>query len=146
MASRLATLALAVAVAGGLPACDTVDLETQPVGINRCRPDRAFFAERIWPQFLDKDFGGKRCTDARCHDASSGRQMILIRPTSAPTLPFAMDWEAVYKSVTNQMQCTSVLESDLVSRPDGRRTHGGGKLIEPDGPEVQLVLQWVAPK
>jgi hypothetical protein len=146
MAYRLAILALVVAGLGGSSGCDTVDVETQPVDINRCRPDRAFFAQKIWPEFLDKDIGGKRCTDARCHDSSSGRQMILTRPTTPPTLPFAADWEAVYKSVTNQMQCTSVLESDPVSRPDGRRTHGGGKLIEPNGPEVQLVLQWVAPK
>lgn len=127
--------------------CGTVDLGDPPADVNRCRPDRAFFVQRVWPEFLDKASpvdGSKRCTDRGCHDASSGRQLVLTRPTSPPGVPLPPDWDAVYKSVTNQMSCTDVAASELLTKPDGRVPHGGGRLIAPNGPEAQLVRQWVA--
>ncbi|HEY0714692.1 MAG TPA: hypothetical protein VGF45_18570, partial [Polyangia bacterium] len=54
-----------------IAACDTVDVGDPPADVNACRPDQRFFYERVWPGFLGKDNGGRRCSDARCHDASS---------------------------------------------------------------------------
>jgi hypothetical protein len=129
-----------------LGACGNVDPGTPPADINACRPDRQFFTERVWPEFLAKDYGGKKCGDARCHDALSGRQLVVVPPTSAPAIPLPMDWDRLYRSVAEQLQCTNVDGSPLLTRPDGRQTHGGGKLIEPGGPEESVVRAWVGQK
>jgi len=126
--------------------CGTVDLGPTPADINTCRPSQQFFYQRVWPEFIDKDHGGKKCSDARCHDASSGREMIVVTPTSAATLPLPEDWMRVYRSVTGQLQCTSIAESPLLARADGRKTHGGGKLVEPGGPESVLLRMWAEAK
>src|SRR5205085_5196620 len=125
----------------GLPlACSTVDLGPSPAEVNLCRPSAAFFTSQVWPNFLSKDYSGKHCYDARCHDAASGRQLVLTPPTSMPGIPLPPDWQRVWKSASEQMQCTDVRASPLLSRPDGQQTHGGGMLISPDGPEAALVL------
>ncbi len=127
-----------------LAACGTVDLGPTPADVNACRPSQAFFASQIWPNFLAKDYGGKRCADARCHDSGSARLLVLTVPTSAPSIPLPPDWAAVYRSVTEQLLCTNVDASPLLARPDGRQTHGGGKLIEQTGVEAMLVKMWIA--
>lgn len=126
--------------------CGTVDLREPPPDVNACRPSEAFFQQQVWPNFLSKDFGGKRCTDSRCHDAASGRPLTLTTPTSAPAIPAPADWAALYRSVTVQLFCTNVGASPLLTYPDGRQTHGGGKLIEPDGAEETLIKMWVTQK
>jgi hypothetical protein len=52
-------------------------------------------------------------------------------------------YRVVYRAVAEQVFCTNVAGSPLIARPDGRQTHGGGKLIDPDGPEAALVKRWV---
>lgn len=126
--------------------CGTVDLGTAPADVNACRPSQQFFYQRVWPEFIDKEHGGKKCGDTRCHDASSGREMIIVPPTSAATLPLPEDWMRVYRSVAGQLQCTSIAESSLLARADGRKRHEGGKLVEPGGPESILLRMWVEAK
>jgi hypothetical protein len=41
------------------------------------------------------------------------------------------------------MQCSNVRASALLTNPSGQVTHGGGKLIEPNGPEATLIEMWV---
>lgn len=141
--ARSAALLVCSAIAALGAACGNVDPGTAPADINACRPDRQFFYERVWPEFLAKDYGGKHCGDSRCHDAISGRQLIIVAPTSAPAIPLPMDWQTLYRSVTEQLQCTNVAGSPLLTRPDGRQAHGGGKLIEPEGAEAAIVRAWV---
>jgi len=126
-----------------LAACGTVDVGPPLADVNACRPSQAFFVEQIWPNFLNKDYNGKRCSDRSCHDAGSGRQLVLTPPTSAAAVPLPPDWAAVYKSVTEQLLCTNVDSSPLLTRPDGRQTHGGSKLIDPNGAEATLIKMWV---
>ncbi len=128
----------------GLAACGTVELGPTPADVNACRPSPAFFTAQVWPNFLAKDYGGKRCNNAACHDSASGMQLVLTPPRSAAMVPLPPDWAAVYRSVTEQMLCTNVSTSPLLTRVDGRQTHGGGKLIEPDGPEATIVKMWVS--
>lgn len=135
--------ALLVALLAG---CNTVDVGPPLADVNACRPSPGFFVEQIWPNFLGKDYGGKRCSDASCHDAGSGRQLVLTPPTSAGTVPLPADWAMIYKSATEQLLCTNVESSPLLTRPDGRQTHGGGKLIDPQGAEAMLVKMWVGAK
>jgi hypothetical protein len=126
-----------------LASCDTVDLGATPADVNACRPGQQYFMDHVWPDFLAKDYGGQHCYDARCHDPSSGRLLVLTPPTSAPALPLPADWAALYKSASAQTECTNATASPLVARPDGDQPHGGGMLIAPDGPEVTLVKAWI---
>jgi hypothetical protein len=135
------------ALAGTLAAgCSTVDLGDPPADVNACRPSQDFFANGgLWDMFLDKDYGGKHCKDAACHGDGAGRPLSLKIPepgTPVP-LPLPANWMANYISATEQMQCSNVHSSPLLANPAGIVTHGGGKLIQPDGPEATLIEMWV---
>lgn len=130
-----------------LAACNTVDVGPPLADVNACRPSPSFFVQQIWPNFLSKSYdNGKHCNDASCHDAGSGRQLVLTAPTSMGVVPLPSDWEMIYRSTTEQLLCTNVDASPLLERPDGRQTHGGGKLIDASGPEATLVKMWVNAK
>jgi hypothetical protein len=144
MRARLGVAALAAGAAVPAVTCGTVDVGDPPADVNACRPSPRFFYERIWPEFLNKSYGGKRCADASCHDAGSPRQLVLPAPTSAPALPLPPDWERIYRAATEQLSCTNPTASALLTRPDGRAAHFGGKLIEPEGAEATLVKMWIA--
>ena len=47
-------------------------------------------------------------------------------------------------TVTEEMSCSNVASSKLLELPAGLRVHGGGKLIEPDGPEATLIKMWIS--
>ena len=146
--------ALVVAAAGllggALASCDTVDLGAPPSDINVCQPSMRFFVDEIWPNVLSKDYGGKHCYDAKCHDPGSGRPLSLIgnpMPKLAPGDPIPDpvpdDWAKNYRSTTEQMNCANVTASDLILLPTNQRTHGGGQLFAPTDPEVTLITNWV---
>jgi hypothetical protein len=144
--TAVALLAAAAALGGG--ACSSVDLGSPPADVNACRPDQTYFVKTIWPDVLAQDYNGKHCYDSGCHDQGSGRPLTLVVPAdpmpplgAGTTLP--ADWMADYLSASEQMQCSSPAGSELLTRPDGERTHGGGKLFEPTGTEAGLILMWV---
>lgn len=129
-----------------MAACTTVHLDGPPAEVNACRPSQMFFVERIWPEFLAQSYNGQSCGGATCHDPVSGRALRVLMPTSPPTFPFPAqsDWETSYLSVTQQLNCSSVLGSELYTRPAGLRSQAHPRLIDPDGPEAVLLEQWVA--
>jgi hypothetical protein len=124
-------------------ACDTVDVGPQPADVNACRPSQQYFLDHVWPEYLNKDYGGVHCWDARCHDASSPRVLKVPPPTSAPGIPLPPDWEMVYRSASEQTECTNVKSSPILTHPDGEVTHGGGMLIAQGGPEWLVIVNWV---
>ncbi|HET6150187.1 MAG TPA: hypothetical protein VFH68_21785 [Polyangia bacterium] len=136
-------LVLSLAAAAAPAACTSVELGDPPADVNACRPSQTFFVDQIWPNFLDKDYGGKRCADSACHAASAGRPLSLVEPTTPSTLPLMLEWAANYRSVTENMQCSNVRASALLTNPSGQVTHGGDKLIEPNGEEATLIEMWV---
>jgi hypothetical protein len=141
---RLAIVALAAAAIGAGAAaagCSTVDLGTPPADVNACRPGQQFFVDEIWPNFLAKDYGGKHCYDSSCHNG--GKALTIPPPTNPPAIPFPPDWAANYKSASENMQCSNVRSSPLLTNPSGVVPHGGGKLIDPNGPEATLIQMWV---
>jgi hypothetical protein len=138
----VAALFLLAALGSGA-GCDTVDLGPLPAGVNECHPGPLFFTTDVWPKVLGASFGGKHCSDGGCHDAASPRQLVLPPPTSPAAVPLPPDWEAVYTSAANQMQCANVASSELLTRPSGVRTHGGGKLFESTGAEADILRMWV---
>lgn len=135
-----------VLVIAGTAACSTVHLEGPPAEVNACRPSQRFFVERIWPEFLAQSYSGQTCGGATCHDPVSGRALRVLMPASTPSFPFSAqsEWETSYLSVTQQLNCSSVLGSELFTRPAGLRSQAHPRLIDPDGPEALLLQQWVA--
>jgi len=137
-------LTTVVASALGSGACDTVDLGDPPSDINACRPSQQFFIDEIWPNYLAKDYGGKHCYDSACHGALAPNALDLMDPMTAGTIPLTDVWAANYMSATEEMSCSNVSASKLLEYPAGIRVHGGGKLIEPDGPEAMLIIMWIS--
>ena len=146
---RARALAAALAVSA-LAACQTVDLGAPPADINACRPSQDFFVQQIWPNVLNKDYGGKKCSDSVCHDPSTGRPLSLIpnpMPALDPTMPAPTplpdDWANNYRSTTEQMSCSDVSASNLIIYPTATRPHGGGMLFGAMSPEALLIQTWV---
>lgn len=152
LGSRLKLLAAAALPALVAVACETVDLGLPPADINACRPSQDFFVKEIWPNFLNKDYGGKHCWDSTCHGDLAPNALDLIKvpdydPTDRnmlPPLPLMGDFATNYVTVTEEMNCSNVAASKLLEYPAGIRVHGGGKLIEPDGPEATLIKMWIS--
>jgi hypothetical protein len=144
--SRLLLLAAAFAPAVAGVACETVDLGQPPADINACRPSRQFFVDEIWPNFLAKEgyAGGVHCYDATCHGALAANALDLVVPTVPGYIPLTGDWANNYMTTTEEMNCSNVAASNLLEYPSGLRVHGGGKLIEPDGPEATLIKMWIS--
>ena len=145
-------------------ACETVDLGNPPSDINACRPSQSYFVygtsadgggnNGIWRDLLDKDYGGKKCHDSACHGAGSTNSLRLEAPTCVPQMP--MDplcpvpipltglWADNYRSAAEEMNCSNVAASKLLVYPTDIMDHGGGKIIEPDGPEATLIKMWIS--
>jgi hypothetical protein len=148
-------LALAAGAGGLATGCSTVELGDPPADVNACRPSQDFFANGgVWDMFLDKDYGGRKCSDASCHADAAGRPLSLKVPPEPPDpnpdggtgkvpVPLPPIWAANYRSVTENMNCSNVHSSPLLANPAGLVTHGGGKLIDPNGPEATLLSTWV---
>ncbi|MDB4981512.1 MAG: hypothetical protein JWM82_2264, partial [Myxococcales bacterium] len=134
---------VASALAGGLLACQTVDLGTPPSDINACRPSQQYFIDEIWPNVLNKDYGGKTCADAKCHDPGSGRPLTLVPPRDPGAIPLPPEWAANYRSASEQMNCSNVTSSELLVLPTGQRVHGGGTLFSLTDPEAGKIQMWV---
>jgi hypothetical protein len=143
-ARSLVLVGYALAAFAPLAGCESVDLGTPPADVNACRPGQQFFVDQIWPNFLDRDYGGRRCADAGCHDAPSGRFFVLLTPTAAGTVPLTGEWEANYLSAANQMNCSNVGASVLFNKPSASVPHGGQRLIDPAGAEADLIRMWVS--
>jgi hypothetical protein len=147
----LAALAIAVVAGGG--ACSTVDLGDPPADVNLCRPDQGWFVNQVWPNYLTTSFNGKMCGDASCHGAGTGNGLLVVTPTSTPTLPLdgEPDWDAVYLSAAMEMNCNDVRSAKLFAYPAGLNPagHGGGMLFDPNdatGAAIFTILdQWIHP-
>jgi hypothetical protein len=147
--ARSPLLALGAAVLLG-GACQTVDLGSPPADINACRPSQDYFVQQLWPNVLNMSYGGKKCSDANCHDPTTGRPLSLIAspqppldPTMSPPQPLPADWAANYASTTEQMSCSDVTASDLIIYPTATRPHGGGKLFDITSMQALTIEMWV---
>jgi hypothetical protein len=148
-ANVVVALAAALGVAGGLQACQTVDLGPPPADVNACRPSEQFFVDEIWPNVIAKDYGGKHCYDATCHDPGTGRRPSFIPnpqpplPPGQPALPLPDDWAMNYKKAADEMNCSSVGNSALIEYGEGGMGHPGGALFKNTDPEETKLRMWV---
>ncbi len=138
-------LAAAVGIAGGLQACQTVDLGSPPADVNACRPSQQFFVDEIWPNVLAQSYGGKHCYDATCHDPGTGRRPSFIANPQplVPTLPLPDDWAMNYLKAADEMNCSSPGNSPLIEYGEGGMGHPGGALFKNTDPQETKLRMWV---
>jgi hypothetical protein len=153
-AGRVLVVALACAagaLAGAFSACQIVDIGAPPADVNACRPSQQFFVDEIWPNVIAKDYGGKHCADAACHNPSSGRRPSFIpnpqpalTPGVALTGPLPDDWAQNYRQAADEMSCSTVSASNLILYGEGQKGHPGGMLFTSTDPEDGKLRMWVA--
>jgi hypothetical protein len=140
---RAAAIAAVLAGACALGGCHTVDLGTPPPDVNACRPGQQWFIDQIWPMVLAGDYGGKHCYDSQCHGGGSVNLLRLSVPAGPGMIPLPMDWNDDYVAASNEMNCSNVDASNLLLKPTGTTTHGGGMLFAPDAMQAMLIKMWV---
>lgn len=123
-----------------LAGCPTVDLGDTPSDITLCNPagGREYFDTVIWPDYIKPNDPVRGCTRAGgCHNEAGG---------NAPnfrTMP--VDLAFNYRQAQGYLNCGQPMASDLLTKPlTGINAHGGGDLIAPNDPSVQLFLDWFA--
>ena len=141
----LVATAAAASVAAG---CTSVDLGTPPADVNACRPGQQFFVDQIWPEVLDMDYSGKRCSNDGCHGPSTSTALRLVPVPPPPAsgvvpVPLMGEWLSNYISVSENMQCTNVEGSALLLYPTNQVVHAGGKLFDRNSTEAGLIEMWV---
>ena len=81
------------------------------------------------------------CNAGSCHGKQAGQNGFKLS-----LLAFDADFD--FDALTKEARGRRVFAADprrslLLSKPTGRNPHGGGKRIEPDGPEYQRMLAWI---
>lgn len=133
-------------------ACEIVDPGAD-VGVpNRCVVSPAFFVERIVPEYLERHDCAKA---GGCHAADSGGSIYRLEDTadSLPPLPsdpvgaWPTAWQNNLQSTTFFITDCDIAElSPLYGKPAGGATlsHEGGDIFGPDGPELELISEWLS--
>lgn len=121
----LGSLAIGLSALALLSGCPTVDLGDTPPDIGQCRPDRQYYIDVIWPNYLAPSAAARSCVAASgCHDAQTGRSALRLS-SAAP-----VDHERNYQVVTRFLNCSTPLSSELVTKPlAGIEAHQGGDIF-----------------
>lgn len=110
-----------------LSACPTVDLGDVPPDPNVCRPDRQYYEEMIWPNYLAPSAPANSCVGtAGCHNAVNGRSALRLDNSNPP------NHTQNYSTVTRFLNCNTPEASDLLTEPlSTENPHGGGDVLVP---------------
>lgn len=133
---RLVALALLVLTTG----CPTLDLGEEPAAPGACRPDRLYFQDVIWPDFVNGAGNpALSCVSASgCHDANNGPRSSMRFETREP-----IDFQLNYDVMTRFLNCATPDESSALTKPlSARDSHGGGDLFGEADPATQTFLSW----
>jgi hypothetical protein len=133
---RLVTLALLVLATG----CPTLDLGEEPAAPGACRPDRLYFEEVIWPDFINGAGNpAVSCVVASgCHDASNGPRSSMRLATTEP-----VNFQLNYDVMSRFLNCGTPEESPALTKPlAARDPHGGGDLFNESDPATLTFLSW----
>lgn len=111
-----------------LSGCPTVDLGDVPPDPNVCRPDRGYYEDEIWSNYLAPTAPTNSCVaQAGCHNATNGR--------SALRLDITPDHDRNYATVTRFLNCNTPEASGLFTKPlSTEDPHGGGNVLVPGDP------------
>lgn len=134
----LAPAALVMGLAAALAGCPTVDLGDVPPDPNVCRPDRTYYEEQIWPNYLAPTAPAKSCVaQAGCHAANNGRSALRLDTSNPP------DHQQNYAVVTRFLNCNTPEASGLLTKPlASEDPHGGGDLFTATDMEVAVFEGW----
>jgi len=114
-----------------------LDLGENPPAPGGCRPDFAYYRDRVWPEYLAPADPETSCVRAGgCHDIADGRSTLLL-DTTAP-----IDHELNYETATRFLDCSSQNLSPLLTKPLAEEEHGGGEIFDTGSPKVTLLLDW----
>ncbi len=137
MGGRLfASLVALVAVAAA--GCPTVDLTDELPEPDSCRPDRAYYEDVIWPEYLTSP--ATSCVSAAgCHGMTNQpRSALRLKTESSATLH-----DDNYDMVVRFLSCSEEEKSPLLTKPmAGVDPHGGGDLFNGSSPERSIFLDW----
>lgn len=134
---------LVLAFAGASAAC-TVPAGTLPDG-GPCMASPSFFAQEIWPRYLDHN----SCERSSCHAASDGSGYFRLEPAPGAPPSGTLDgwpdnWRQNYLQSIQLLDCAMPLDSLLLTTPAGLAD------VHPPGPSVdnldearQLFQEWV---
>jgi hypothetical protein len=138
------SLALALAAALCLTGCPTVDLGDNPPDPGICQPDRGYFEDVIWPQFIAPQDPAASCVSAAgCHRVNDGRSGFRV---DVPVGGEAVDYASNYDSVVFFLNCSDPASSRLYTKPlAGVQEHAGGDLFSAGEAPAQAFLQWFTP-
>jgi hypothetical protein len=141
---------VAAALLCGALGCKTVDLGAPPADVNICEPGQQYFVTTVWPMFLGQTYNGKHCFDSSCHGLGTVTQMTLTDITSdiaalpIPPMPLPNPLpQAIlddYTQASQQMSCSDVADSRLLTLPENIQVHGGGQLIDPSSMQAKDLL------
>lgn len=108
-----------------LSGCPTVDLGDTPPDIGQCRPDRQYYIDVIWPNYLAPTVAARSCVAANgCHDSVSGRSALRL------SVAQPVDHDRNYQVVTRFLNCSTPLSSELLTKPlAGMEAHQGGDIF-----------------
>jgi hypothetical protein len=131
---------LLVASLATLTGCPTVDFGETPVGVGQCRPDRDYFRDEIWPNYLAPTEPERSCVgQALCHAADTGRSALRLETDTSDPGVFDRNYEAV----TRFLNCGSPEASPLLTKPmAGLDAHRGGDMFSGTDPEVDVFELW----
>jgi hypothetical protein len=121
-----------------LAGCTTVDLGSDPAPAGQCLPDRQYFADTVWPEYLAPPDQAKSCIGRNgCHNVNDGVRSALRLDPDAPT-------DDNYDAVLPFIRCTDPMTSDLLTKPLADINNHEGRDIFQDtsDPAVVAFLGW----
>jgi hypothetical protein len=127
-------VALAIAALAG---CPTVDLGDDPPDPGVCRPDRAYFDAKIWPEFLAPTDEARSCVKGGCHGDVRG--VSALRLDSTPPIDLTRN----YQVVSRFLNCGTPEASSLYLKPlRGMEGHGGGDVFADTDAQAEVFRMW----
>ena len=120
--------------------CPTLDLGEAPVPPVSCNPDKAYFRESIWPEFLNAPDSTNCVAEEGCHGSTDGFSVLRLEIAGASEIAVQ---DRNYEAVRRFVNCGSPDQSPVRTKPlAGVDSHSGDELFAPDSPHDLVFRGW----